>query len=199
MLQLIDTNRLPVKTLSGVQGRTIPEHLYKEMFDHCVNLLHSPEEVYGEYVSEQGCYKMFYWCQKLLDAPKLSLTYVGFQGYDSMFMGCLSLITVPELLMTKVYNSACENMFYRCKKMTGNPILLPETIGNNTYESMFEQCTSLTEVTLYLRYYSGNSYDPYNGVYNFLKDANPNGGTIHNLGGFSSSYWRPNGWVISNS
>ena len=199
MLQLIDTNRLPIKTISGVQGRTIPEHLYLQMFDHCVNLLHSPEEVYGEYVDEQGCYKMFYWCQKLLDAPKLSPTYVDFQGYDSMFMGCQSLLTVPELLMTKVYNSACKEMFYRCKKMTGHPVLLPETIGNNTYESMFEQCTSLTEVTLYLRYYSGNNYDSHQGVYDFLKDANPNGGTIHNLGGFSSSYWRPSSWVISNS
>ena len=199
MLQLIETNRLPIRTLSGVQGRAIPKHLYMEMFDHCVNLLHSPEEVYGEYVNEQGCYGMFYWCQKLLDAPKLSPTYVDFQGYQKMFMGCQSLLTIPELLMTKVYNSACEEMFSRCSNMTGNPVLLPETIGNNTYESMFEQCTSLTEVTLYLRYYSGDSYDSHQGVYNFLKDANPNGGTIHNLGGFSSSYWRPSSWVISNS
>ena len=199
MLQLIDVNRLPIKTLSKVQGRTIPEDLYLEMFEHCVNLLHSPEEVYGENVDEQGCYKMFYWCQKLLDAPKLSPTNVSFQGYQKMFMGCQSLLKVPELLMTKVYNSACEEMFSRCKKMTGNPTLLPETIGNNTYESMFEQCTSLTEVTLYLRYYSGNSHDTYQGVYHFLQDANPNGGTIHNLGGFSSGYWAPYGWVKSNT
>lgn len=66
-----------------------------------------------------GCYyNMFYYCESLVQAPKLPATTLADYCYDDMFAYCTSLTTAPELPATTLEGECYYYMFYYCYQMS---------------------------------------------------------------------------------
>ena len=128
--------------LNPLNGTSIGEYAYNQMFYGCVNLVNAPKlPVLSIYT--HCYYNMFKGCSNLAIAPKLPAKNLNTYCYYGMFENCTSLVKAPELPATTLSSYCYTNMFYGCTSLITAPELPAKTLTTSCYNAMFQNCTNL--------------------------------------------------------
>jgi hypothetical protein len=128
--------------LNPLNGTTIGEYAYNQMFYGCTNLVNAPELPVLS-IHTYCYYNMFKGCSNLAIAPKLPAKSLNTYCYYGMFENCTSLVKAPELPATTLASYCYTNMFYGCTSLITAPELPATTLATSCYNAMFKNCTNL--------------------------------------------------------
>lgn len=141
------TNKITVggelKDLNGGSDTLNRDRYFYKLFYACEKLIDAGALVLIENLSN-GCYdSMFTNCNNLVVAPKLLATKLKPACYRQMFFNCASLLNAPELPAMELASDCYSLMFFGCASLVKAPKLPALELDDNCYLNMFENCTSL--------------------------------------------------------
>lgn len=171
----------------------------ESMFEGCVNLVHSPKNIFYKTIRPNMLSHMFEGCTSLVDAPTLhAVRFSGtgnINGMYRMFAGCTSLVSVPSYTIVSdiaAYgNRGMVEMFRGCSSLE----YIPWTIlggRNEWYQNMFKDCVSLKESPLLL-FTDGGPYNGFVGAFSGCESLSKIT-CLGNNQGSAQQNWRD--WVV---
>lgn len=144
-------------------------YCFYKLFYNCDKIINAPE--LPAQILKDWCYAyLFYGCKLLQNAPELPSITLQNHCYCYMFGNCISLQNAPKLPSIVLAESCYAYMFYNCISLKTAPELWGVTLTPACYTGMFKGCYKLNYIKCLARDLSAS-----NCLYNWVDDVAPIG------------------------
>ena len=132
--------------LSKEKTKVITPFCFRYLFYKCNKLISAPK--LSATVLAENCYEaMFMDCTSLKSTPVLSATSLAKQCYYEMFQGCTSLTVACDLPATILYEECYSYMFFNCG-IVNTPVISATTLALKSCRCMFGSCRNLISASV---------------------------------------------------